>query len=322
MERRQLNGPGLTQQTSDRLGATIKTGHSAPALPTVARTDGRPRTAAPPAWAPNFFRETVDYQRDLFERTILFWDTLRQRAGNMIAHDRAGKPPLLDFDYEVLLDARRFAHPANYALLRITRVGDACFEDCFDETKPPVIIVDPRAGHGPGIGGFKRESEVGMAMHEGHPVYFVVFFPEPCPGQMLADVHHALRRFVEDVATRHPGKPPVLYGNCQAGWKVLYEAERHHTLAASGAYAYVRHPQYVGFVMVIFGFLLQWPTLLTLAMFPVLVFMYVRLARLEEREALADFGVEYERYMRDVPAFLPRLSDLAHGPRRGRTGHV
>ena len=78
----------------------------------------------------------------------------------------------------------------------------------------------PRAGHGPGIGGFKRDSEVGLALHEGHPVYFVIFFPEPLPGQTLADVHHALRRFVEAVARRHPGKPPVLYGNCQAGWAV------------------------------------------------------------------------------------------------------
>lgn len=105
-----------------------------------------------------------------------------------------------------------------------------------------------------------------------------------------------------------------------AGWKVLYEAQRRHMLAVSGAYAYVRHPQYVGFVLVMFGFLLQWPTLLTLAMFPVLVFMYFRLARTEEREALAEFGPVYERYMHDVPAFVPRFSDLIAGPRRGRAG--
>ncbi len=160
------------------------------------------------------------YQRDFFERSILFWDTLRQRANNMIGHERAGKPPLLDFDYETLLDARRFPEPANYALLRITRVGDDCFEDCVDLAKPPVVIVDPRAGHGPGIGGFKRDSEVGMALHEGYPVYFVSFFAEPCRGQTLADALHALRRFVDEVAKRHPGKPPVLYGNCQAGWAI------------------------------------------------------------------------------------------------------
>lgn len=163
-------------------------------------------------------QELFEYQRDFYERTLLFWDTLRQRANNMLDHERAGLPPLLDFKYETLLDARRFDRPANYALLRITQVGDACWDDCLDLAKPPVIVVDPRAGHGPGIGGFKHDSEVGMAMHEGHPVYFVIFFPEPAPGQTLADVLHALRRFVEDVAQRHPGKPPVLYGNCQAGW--------------------------------------------------------------------------------------------------------
>jgi methanethiol S-methyltransferase len=101
---------------------------------------------------------------------------------------------------------------------------------------------------------------------------------------------------------------------------VLYEAQRRHMLAMSGAYAYVRHPQYIGFVLVMFGFLLQWPTLLTLAMFPVLVFMYFRLARTEEREALAEFGPVYEHYMHDVPAFIPRLGDFVHGPRRGPAG--
>ena len=72
----------------------------------------------------------------------------------------------------------------------------------------------------PGIGGFKRESEVGVALHKGYPVYFVAFFPEPCQGQTIADVLHALRRFVEKVAGRHSGSPPILYGNCQAGWAI------------------------------------------------------------------------------------------------------
>jgi protein-S-isoprenylcysteine O-methyltransferase Ste14 len=105
-----------------------------------------------------------------------------------------------------------------------------------------------------------------------------------------------------------------------AGWKVLYEAQHRRTLATTGVYSYVRHPQYAGFVLVMFGFLLQWPTLLTLAMFPVLVFMYVRLARIEERETLAEFGVEYQRYMQNVPAFIPRLGDLTGGPKHGHAG--
>jgi pimeloyl-ACP methyl ester carboxylesterase len=159
-----------------------------------------------------------EYQRDVLERTILFFDTLRRRANNMLEHEDAGLPPLLNFKYEMLLDARLFARPANYALLRITEVGEDCWDDCVDPSKPPVIVLDPRAGHGPGIGGFKRESEVGIALHTGHPVYFVVFFPEPCPHQTLADVLAALRNFAETISARHGGTAPVLYGNCQAGW--------------------------------------------------------------------------------------------------------
>ena len=92
-----------------------------------------------------------------------------------------------------------------------------------------------------------------------------------------------------------------------AAWRVLYAAQNAGELAATGAYAYVRHPQYVGFILVMLGFLFQWPTLLTLAMFPVLVWMYVRLARSEEREAEAEFGDEYDRYANKTPAFIPRL---------------
>ncbi len=95
-----------------------------------------------------------------------------------------------------------------------------------------------------------------------------------------------------------------------AGWKVLYDAQRSHSLATSGVYSYVRHPQYVGFILVMFGFLLQWPTLLTLAMFPVLVVMYVRLARIEERETLAEFGDVYKKYAAEVPGFIPKLDRL------------
>jgi protein-S-isoprenylcysteine O-methyltransferase Ste14 len=92
-----------------------------------------------------------------------------------------------------------------------------------------------------------------------------------------------------------------------AAWKALYEAQRTGTLAVSGPYGYVRHPQYDGFILIMLGFLFQWPTLITLIMFPILVFMYVRLARHEEREVLAEFGEKYRRYMLSTPAFLPRL---------------
>jgi protein-S-isoprenylcysteine O-methyltransferase Ste14 len=96
-----------------------------------------------------------------------------------------------------------------------------------------------------------------------------------------------------------------------AGWRVLYAAQNARVLAVAGPYGYVRHPQYVGFVLVLAGFLVQWPTLLTLAMFPVLVFMYVRLARQEEKEAIAAFGDAYRRYMAEVPAFIPRWSRIS-----------
>jgi len=90
-----------------------------------------------------------------------------------------------------------------------------------------------------------------------------------------------------------------------SAWKVLYAAQQTHTLAMSGPYARVRHPQYVAFIMIMFGFLLQWPTILTLFMFPALVYMYLRLARHEEQEVKAEFGGAYERYAARTPGFFP-----------------
>jgi protein-S-isoprenylcysteine O-methyltransferase Ste14 len=100
-------------------------------------------------------------------------------------------------------------------------------------------------------------------------------------------------------------------------WRRLYDAQRRGTLATGGPYDCMRHPQYVGFILVMLGFLVQWPTLLTLAMFPVLVWMYVRLARQEEREARAEFGEEYDRYAARTPTWLPRFgrADTARSSR-------
>ena len=92
-----------------------------------------------------------------------------------------------------------------------------------------------------------------------------------------------------------------------SAWKVLYEAQRNHRLATARPYAYIRHPQYVGFVLILLGFIVQWPTILTLLMFPILVYMYGRLARREERDVLAEFGETYARYAANTPAFLPRM---------------
>ena len=99
-----------------------------------------------------------------------------------------------------------------------------------------------------------------------------------------------------------------------AAWKVLYEAQRQRSLATTGPYSYVRHPQYVGFILVMFGFLLQWPTILTLAMFPVLTVMYVRLARSEELDARSEFGEAYASYANQVPGFIPRPARLLGPP--------
>ena len=92
-------------------------------------------------------------------------------------------------------------------------------------------------------------------------------------------------------------------------WPVLYEAQRAHRVADSGPYARIRHPQYVAFVLVMFGFLLQWPTLITLLMFPILLLVYARLARREEQDSIAEFGDEYRRYLARTPAFIPRFRE-------------
>jgi protein-S-isoprenylcysteine O-methyltransferase Ste14 len=90
-------------------------------------------------------------------------------------------------------------------------------------------------------------------------------------------------------------------------WRVLYAAQTQHRLATTGPYARIRHPQYVGFVAILLGFLFQWPTLLTVVMFPILVLMYARLAVVEEREMRRHFGDEYERYAERTPRFIPNL---------------
>jgi pimeloyl-ACP methyl ester carboxylesterase len=185
--------------------------------------------AKPPLKSPfDAWGDAMRYALDASQRTLMFWDTLRQRGNNWIEYERAGKPPLLHYQSEMLADARTFERPCNYALLRIVPPP----EIVVDETLRPFIIIDPRAGHGPGIGGFKKDSEVGVALSAGHPVYFVIFFPEPVPGQTLADVVDAEAEFVRVVADRHPDSPkPVLVGNCQGGWAVMMLAASRPDIA-------------------------------------------------------------------------------------------
>ena len=117
------------------------------------------------------------YALDFAQRCVLFWDTLRQRGNNFVEHTRAGLPPVLHFDHEMVLDGRTLQRPVNYALVRIVPPQGVT----VDPKRRPYLIIDPRAGHGPGIGGFKDDSQVGVALREGHPFYFVIFFPEPYP---------------------------------------------------------------------------------------------------------------------------------------------
>ena len=159
------------------------------------------------------------YAIDTMQRSILFWDAMRQRGNIYLEHRAQGEPPILDFAYEIVLDARTFSRPANYALLRVLPKPGMT----VDPGKRPFIIVDPRAGHGPGVGGMKEDSQVGVSLRAGHPTYFVMFYPEPMPNQTLGDVAAAEARFVEEVTQLHPeseGKPCVI-GNCQAGWAVM-----------------------------------------------------------------------------------------------------
>lgn len=181
--------------------------------------------------------DALEYLLDGVQRSVLFADTLRKRGNNFIEHWRSGQPPVLTFDYRVVLDGRELDPPVNFALVHIVghrapgrherRPGAEKRRDPppdkeylpEDPAKRPIVIIDPRAGHGPGIGGSKRDSQVGNALSEGHPVYFVIFYTEPQPGQTLPDVHNAVGLFIEEVIKRHPdAEQPMIIGNCQAGW--------------------------------------------------------------------------------------------------------
>ena len=172
--------------------------------------------ALPPAHAT--LGQVSDYWQDAMQRQVLFWDTMRMRGNNYLAHDKADHPPVLKFDYEVVMDGAKFQRPVNHALVRILPPNG----QKVDPKKRPFMIVDPRAGHGPGIGGFKEDSQVGVALRAGHPVYFVVFHPHPIPGQTLRDVAMAEGQFLDWIIAQHPDAPkPTVFGNCQGGWAVM-----------------------------------------------------------------------------------------------------
>ena len=162
------------------------------------------------------------YVRDFWQRSILFMDILRQRGNQheeMLAH---GVSSVLIYDSELVMRGDELPHPVNYSLVRI--IPPEGVE--IDDRKRPVFVVDPRAGQGPGIGGFKQLSEIGDAFRAGHPVYFAGFTATPVEGQRIEDVARAFTVFLEKIAQLHPdalGKPFV-FGNCQAGWHSMLAA--------------------------------------------------------------------------------------------------
>jgi hypothetical protein len=165
------------------------------------------------------FAPAMDYLIDAAQRSVLFWDVMRQRGNQYREHLAETAPHVLEFEVELLLDGRTLDRPVNYALARVVPPSGAD----IDPRRRPFVIVDPRAGHGPGIAGFKADSEIGVAFKAGHPCYFVGFLPDPVPGQTIEDVARAEASFLEKVAALHPeadGKPCVI-GNCQAGWAVM-----------------------------------------------------------------------------------------------------
>ncbi len=170
----------------------------------------------------------VEYCVDAWQRTILLLDVLRRRGNNYLEHNAREVPHGLGFAAELVLDGRSLPRPVNYALVRIVPPA----ETPIDLRRRPFIVFDPRAGHGPGIGGMKHDSEIGVALRAGHPCCFLDFLPEPMPGQTVADVCAAEARFVAEVAARHPdcdGKP-CLIGNCQAGWQIMMMSAVHPEL--------------------------------------------------------------------------------------------
>ncbi|MDO8260887.1 MAG: DUF3141 domain-containing protein [Candidatus Magasanikbacteria bacterium] len=192
-----------------------------------------------------FTKSFFDYLQDASQRSILLVDVLRERGDNYLEHRKKGKPPVLDFECQVIKDGRSCEHPVNFDLVKVIRSKNnnqgsnltSSVNLMHHWNRRPIVIVDPRAGHGPGIGGMKRESEVGEAIKMGHPVYFIIFHPEPIPGQTLSDVEKAQIEFLKEVIKRHPDlKKPAVIGNCQAGWATAMLIADRPDLASIGIF--------------------------------------------------------------------------------------
>jgi len=221
-----------------RLVADLAQRHAANLLPALVAAM-RPPVQAPLAGRNPFtlIRDAQDYAVDAAQRAVLFWDIMRQAGTNFVEHERAGCPPVLVFDYETVVDGRTLERPVNYALVRIVPPAGSVKTD---PKLRPFVIIDPRAGHGAGIGGFKSDSQVGVAIRRGHPVYFVIFYRDPVPGQTILDVTAAESLFLKHIVEAHPDAPrPVVIGNCQGGWATMMlgalAPERVGALVLNGA---------------------------------------------------------------------------------------
>jgi Protein of unknown function (DUF3141) len=148
----------------------------------------------------------VEYMIDATQRSVLFWDVMRQRGNQYSEHLAETAPHVLDYGAELVVDGRKLERPVNYSLVRI--VPPPGVE--IDLTRRPFVVVDPRAGHGPGIGGFKADSEIGVVFKAGHPCYFIGFLPDPMPGQTIEDISRAeaSRGFVKIMSLSFIGGTP------------------------------------------------------------------------------------------------------------------
>ena len=168
-----------------------------------------------------FMAGLPEYLTDALQRSVLFLDLLRQRGNEQIEITSRPMATVLRFEHEVLMSGHSLAHPINYSLSRILPPRGVP----TDKRKRPVVVIDPRAGQGPGVGGFKADSEIGDALNEGHPVYFIGFGAKPIPGQQFLDVVEGQVKFFERVVELHPDAPrPFAIGNCQAGYQTLMVA--------------------------------------------------------------------------------------------------
>src|SRR6478609_4465469 len=177
------------------------------------------KPAIPANALPGVFASALEYLVDSGQRSVLFMDVMRRRGEQYREHLAETVPHVLNYEIELVLSGRTLDRPVNYGLVRV--VPPVGVE--IDPKLRPFIIVDPRAGHGPGIGGFKADSEIGVAFKAGHPCYFIGFLPDPVPGQTIEDIARAEAIFLEKVIASHPradGKPCIV-GNCQAGWAVM-----------------------------------------------------------------------------------------------------